>query len=156
MSEHVSFRIDESAETPLLGLVFGWAAMLPFVPGAVAVWLWRDSGAAVGLTIVWGGAVLAFLAGVRRGLSFRMPGGEDAGQIVTMLGPFLLAFAALVSPWPVASLIFLLIGYAGIALLDPIAARRRRAPLFFASFRPLQMLVPVACLGAIIVRIAVL
>lgn len=153
---HVSFRVDELPEVPALGMIFGWAAMLPFAGGAAAAWTLRDIGPAVALTIVWGGAILIFLAGVRRGLSFRTPGGEDAAQIATMLGWFLLALAALVSPSPAASLVLLIAGYTSVAILDPLAARRREVPLFFARLRPLQMLVPIAGLGSVLLRLLLL
>jgi hypothetical protein len=150
---HVAFQIEESAQIPALGKIFGWAAMLPFADGAIAVWLLPDAAPAVALTILWGGAVLLFLAGVRRGLSFRTPGGEDAAQIATMLGWFLLALAALVSPLPAALLVLLIAGYVSAAVLDPLAARRREAPLFFARLRPVQMLVPIASLGAVLLHL---
>jgi Protein of unknown function (DUF3429) len=150
MPEKVSFQVTESPQTPLLGLVFGWIAMLPFVFGALASWALTDGSHAVAATVTWGGAILAFLAGVRRGLSFRTPGGEDSAQIATMLGLFLLALAALSTDSPVVSVVLLLIGYAAIAVLDPIAAARREAPLFFARLRPVQMLIPVGSLVAIL------
>jgi hypothetical protein len=150
MSEKVSFQVEESPQTPLLGLVFGWIAMLPFVFGALATWALTDSNHAVTATVTWGGAILAFLAGVRRGLSFRTPGGEDSAQIATMLGLFLLALAALSTGSPVVAVVVLLIGYVGIAVLDPIAAARREAPLFFARLRPVQMLIPIVSLAAIL------
>jgi branched-subunit amino acid ABC-type transport system permease component len=95
------------------------------------------------------GAVRAFLAGVRRGLRFRTPGGEDAGQILTMPGFFLLALGGLVSPWPAVSLVLLIVGYAGVVLLDRIAASRREAPPFFARPRAAQMVIPVSLLCSV-------
>jgi hypothetical protein len=150
MPDKVSFQIEESPQTPLLGLVFGWIAMLPFVFGALATWALTDSHHAVAATVTWGGAILAFLAGVRRGLSFRTPGGESSAQIATMLGLFLLALAALSIDSQMVAVVVLLIGYVAIAVLDPIAAARREAPVFFAHLRPVQMLIPVGCLSAIL------
>ncbi len=45
----------------------------------------------------------------------------------------------------VAALGLLIVGYVAIAVLDPIAARRGEAPLFFERLRPFQM--PLAVLG---------
>lgn len=147
------FRIQESPEVPLLSVIFGWGPMIPFAIGAIAVWALQNDALAVRLTIIWGGAILAFLSGVRRGLSFRTPGGPAVQQIVTMLWLFLLALGALASPWPLISVILLLAGYGSIAILDPKAAERAEAPLFFARLRPTQMLVPILSLCAIGIRL---
>ena len=116
--------------------------MLPFAAGAIAAWMFRDA-TPIRLTIIWGGGILAFLAGVRRGLSFRTPGGEAFAQIATMLWLFMLAVAALASPWLVSAATMLLVGYISVAILDPRAAARQEVPLFFARLRPLQMMVPI-------------
>ena len=147
-----SFHIDETQEIPPLGMIFGWGPMVPFVVGAIAAWTFHDA-TAIRLTIIWGGAILAFLAGVRRGLSFRTPGGEAFAQIATMLLLFTLALAALASPWPIPAVMMLLAGYITVAILDPRAAARRQVPLFFARLRPIQMMVPIASLAVIICRL---
>lgn len=149
------FVVEELPETPVLGVIFGWAPMLPFAFGALAVWLLPGATEAVRLTIVWGGAILAFLAGVRRGLSFRTPGGADWRQIATMLWLYLLSLTALVLPSPIASAVVLAVGFASVAVLDPRAAARADVPLFFARLRPVQMLVPVVSLGLIALRLLV-
>ncbi len=140
---------------PALGLFLGAAAMVPFVLLAAALWLapggWQP--VAFRLLVYWGTSVLGFLAGVRRGLSFRTPGGDRPAPIVTMLWLFCLAFAALAVPWKPAAVALLLTGYASLAVMDPAAARRQEAPLFFARLRPLQMLVPILCLGAAFLRL---
>ena len=156
LPDAISFEITEPRETPWLGLFFGYVAMVPFVLGLLTFWLasepWR--GAALAITLFWGCAILTFLSGVRRGLSFRTPGGETAAQIVTMLGLFCLGFAAIVSTalaLPTVAAILLLVGYLGLEVLDPIAARRLEAPLYFARLRPAQMAIPIACLFLTIV-----
>ena len=128
----------EPRQVPWLSVVFGYGPMLPFLGGAALVWLLRgEAGSAVfRLTLLWACAILLFLSGVRRGVSFRTEGGARATQIVTMLGLFLLGFGALVA---------FSLGFGTIAVLDPIAARRGEAPLFFERLRPFQM--PLAVLG---------
>ena len=71
-------------------------------------------------------------------------------QLVFMLWLFLLGLAALVTD-PAIGLIGLLLGYISLMVLDPRAARREEAPLYFKRLRPLQMAVPVASLAAILV-----
>ena len=71
-----------------------------------------------------------------------------------MLGLFCLGFAAIVSTalaLPIVAAILLLLGYLGLEILDPIAARKLEAPLYFARLRPAQMAIPVACLFLTIV-----
>ena len=167
-SDGVTFTIHEQSAVPASGLLMGGAAMLPFVLLAVSIWVVPADGTArpVHWLVAWGSAILAFLAGVRRGLSFRTPGGERIAQIATVMWLFLLAFGALALAqltsanaggqarltWS-AAMALLLLGYASIALLDLDAARRQEVPLFFARLRPLQMLVPVASLAAACVRL---
>ena len=151
-----TFTITEPAETPWLGVFFGYVAMVPFVPGVLAYGLapepWR--GAALAVTLFWGCAILTFLSGVRRGVSFRTPGGVTAAQVATMLWLFCLGFAAIVLTalaLPLWAAALLLVGYVSLQVFDPIAARKLEAPLYFARLRPVQMAIPVLCLLATIV-----
>ena len=146
----VTFTITEPHETPWLGVFFGYVAMVPFVPGVIAFWLapepWR--GAALALTLFWGAAIVSFLAGVRRGVSFRTPGGATAGQIATMLWLFCLGFMAIVLTATGLSLgaaLLLILGFLSLEILDPIAARKLEAPVYFSRLRPVQMTIPVFC-----------
>ena len=152
----VTFTLTEPAETPWLGVFFGYIAMVPFVAGVLVFTLaaepWR--GAALTITLFWGCSILCFLAGVRRGVSFRTPGGATAGQISTMLWLFCLGFAAVVLTalaLPVLAALVLVTGYLSLQVLDPIAARKLEAPLYFARLRPVQMAIPVLCLLATVV-----
>jgi Protein of unknown function (DUF3429) len=126
--------------------------MLPFAAGAAAAWLLAPplAARAVDLTVLWGGAVLAFLAGVRRGLSFRTPGGPAPAQLATSLGLFALGFAALAVSQTAVAVSLLLAGYAALGVLDPRAADRHEAPPYFARLRPAQMLIPVLSLVAVL------
>jgi hypothetical protein len=148
--------VTESRRVPALSLVLGHGATVPFVAGAAAAWLLGQGPAALAadLTALWGGAILVFLAGVRRGLSFRTEGGPTPAQLATSLGLFALGLAALAAPRTGAALLLLLVGYAALAVFDPWAAKRGEAPLFFARLRPLQMLVPIAGLAALLAHLA--
>ena len=70
-----------------------------------------------------------------------------------MLWLFVLGAAALLSPWPEAALVLEFLGYATMAVLDPASARRDEVPRYFARLRPLQMLVPLACLAGLLLRL---
>ena len=151
-----SFTIEERPAVPLDGLVLGYGPMLPF-PASVAALLLAPAGwaaLALSLVILWGAAILIFLGGVRRGLSFRTPGGPRLTQIAMMLWLFLAGLGALLAP-PTVALVLLLAGYASLMLLDPTAARRTEAPLYFARLRPPQMAIAVASLAALLVIVLV-
>jgi hypothetical protein len=145
----------EPRETPWLSIVFGYGPMLPFVAGAAGAWLLRGElgDLAATLTILWGCAILLFLSGVRRGVSFRTEGGPTFVQIVTMLALFCLGFTALLAAtfgqatWALGLLI---LGFGLIAVLDPIAAGRGEAPLFFARLRPIQIPLAILSLDALL------
>ncbi len=143
---------QEPARVPWLSVVLGFGPMLPIAFGsALAWWRWghEQSNYLVALLIVfYAASILCFLAGVRRGVSFRQPGGATVTQIVTMFGLYTLGLAALVTSFlgqMILAIGCLIAGYAAIAVLDPIAARAGEAPLHFARLRPLQM--PIAVLG---------
>ncbi|CAA2101332.1 hypothetical protein MBUL_01123 [Methylobacterium bullatum] len=145
-----TLTVSEPRAVPWLGIVFGYGPMLPFAIGAALAWWRRDDlgDAILYLTILWGCAILLFLSGVRRGVSFRTEGGPTVIQIATMLGLFGLGFVALVSAslgLTVVALALLIAGFTTVAILDPIAARTGEAPLFFAHLRPTQ--IPIAILS---------
>ena len=146
----VHFSIEERPQVPWLSVLLAGAGVAPFALLTAGLWLSPpEYGPAwLGWLVDWGGAILAFLAGVRRGLAFRTPGGERPLQIATVVWLYVLAALALVWPHNVWRIGFLLAGYASLAIADPLAARRQEAPLFFTRLRPVQMLVPVACLAA--------
>ena len=145
---------DPKTRAPAISLLLANAAMVPIALGAAASLLSGNDRrpAITRLTIAWAGAVLCFLAGVRRGLSFRQAGGSTLGQVGATLWLFVLGAAALVSPRRDAALVLLLSGHASLATLDPKAARRGEAPRYFARLRPVQMLVPILSLVVLLVK----
>ncbi len=147
-------EITEQPAVPVDAVLLGYGAMLPFPGALVVVWLGAEAApllALAGLRI-WGAAILIFLAGVRRGLSFRTPGGPRPAQLAMALWLFGAGLAVLVLP-PVAGLAVQLAGYGSLLVLDPIAARRSEAPLYFARLRPAQMAIPVASLALLILSL---
>ncbi len=132
--------------TPLLSLVLGYgpAAILPML--ALDYWARKQIWAAEAAQL-WGAAILIFLAGVARGLSFFTNGGPRLSQIATMALRFWPGLIALVLPIRPAMLL-LAIGYAGVAFSDVPLAHANGAPAYFARLRPPQMAVAVAGLLA--------
>jgi len=143
---------DPDPHTPWESLVLAYAAMVPILAGAMACLLLHGNEAAlaVHLTVTWSGAVLCFLSGVRRGLSFRQPGGPLLSQLAAMLWLFVLGVASLLSPLRVFSLVLQILGYATMAFYDPMAAREGEAPRYFQRLRPMQMVIPITSLALIL------
>ena len=153
----MSRKIDvvERDEVPWLSVLLGYGPMMPILAGAVAAWTlpgtWRTE--AVIMTTVYAASILGFLAGVRRGLSFRTEGGPALLQIATMFVLFMLALGAqvlIVHGVAFSAVLMVLIGFLATAVLDPIAARAGQAPIFFARLRPPQMSIGVVALGVLL------
>lgn len=139
---------------PANSIIFGYGPMLPLIAAAVGARLlpapWPAI--AVRLAIVWGAMILIFVAGVRRGFGFGNRAAATMVEIATMLAYFIPAGLALVAPDPRWSLGLLVLGYALVIVLDPLAARRGDAPAHFARLRPPQMALALASLVALILR----
>ena len=144
---------DARPRVPLLSLLFGYGPALLIVAAGFAGWLlppdWQT--AAVGVGWLWATAVLLFLAGVTRGLSFFSPGGPRGAQIVQMLWLFALGLGALMTP-PWIGLALLVLGYGSIAVFDPPAARQGLAPAYFARLRRPQMALAIIGLVLLLLR----
>lgn len=137
-------REDQANTAPRSSFLLGTAAMLPIVVGALISFAApEESSWLVPAVILWSGAVLCFLGGVRRGLSFRQPGGSTVGQLVTSLWLLACGLIALAAPWQAIALAVLVGGYVSVAILDSMAARRAEVPRYFEHFRPWQMVLPI-------------
>jgi len=124
----------------LAGGIAAWSVPLAWQPIAIAFgWLWSS-------------AILLFLAGVTRGLSFFSPGGARWSQLFEMAWRFLLGLFAFATPLAWA-LPLLMIGYASVAAFDLYAAPRGMAPARFAWLRPPQILIFLAGLAGLWLRV---
>ena len=128
-------------------LLLGVASIVPLVAGATSLWPVPLAPAPLvqALCTAWAGSLLAFFAGVRRGLTFSEAGGGRVGELLTMLAVFALGVASLIalSPWLAA------LGLAVVAVADALAARRGEAPDYFSRFRPIQLGIGVVALIAV-------
>jgi hypothetical protein len=143
-----SATTTEDALIPFRSKLLGFGAMVPITASAAGAALVPPfrAGFVPRAAIVWSGTVLAFLGGVRRGLSFRMAGGPRPRQLGGMARSFGLAFAALLSPRPAMSCLLLAAGFSEVAIIDPQMAEHGEAPEFFTDLRPTQMALGVASL----------
>lgn len=137
-------RTDTPDQTPALSILFGYGPVLVILSCGIAA-LQRVPFALQGGAL-WSAAILMFLGGVVRGLSFFTEGGPRKSQMLVMLFRFGCGFAAVVlpEPWTVVPLIA---GYLSVFFYDPFAARSGAAPRFFASLRRPQMAVALLGLG---------
>ncbi len=140
---------------PPLSIVLGFGPALAIPVLAAVAWLAGDPflvAAAVALGRVWAAAILIFLAGVTRGLSFFTADGPRWSQIATTMLRFLLGLAGLLLPlgW---AFVALMLGYASVALTDLRDARTGAAPAHFARLRVPQMALALVGLLALLVRV---
>ena len=143
------FEITERPDIPLDGFVLGWIAMVPLLVCAVVSFHSERSGMAIEAGRFWAAALSIFLAGVRRGLSFRTVGGPKPRQIAMMLWLFCGGVVAVVLPArPSLGLLILL--YLSLAIVDPKVARAGDVPLYFRRLRPAQMGAALLCLGVML------
>ncbi len=145
---------EPKRQAPVASLLLAFAATVPMAAGAAAALALprRDADAIGLLTTRWAGGVLCFLSGVRRGLSFRQPGGSTLGEAGTMLSMFLAGIGGVLLPASRPTVAVLILGYAGTAVGDVRAAREAEAPRYFARLRPVQMIVPLASLAVLLAR----
>jgi hypothetical protein len=146
----------EPRRIPWLDMVFGFGPMLPIAAGAAAAWWLQGQSLdyTVALfTLLYAASILLFLAGVHRGVSFRTEGGPRLSQMVMMLVLYALGIGSLfaaVMGEAVTGLAMLIVGYAAIMVLDPIAARAGEVPLAHARLRPLQMPIALVSLAVLL------
>ncbi len=150
--------ITEHSDVPALSILLGYGPMVPFVVGAATACATQGAlkDIAILFTVIWAGSILSFLAGVRRGLSFRTEGGPTIMQIASMFVLFVLALLSILSAVlgkMIIAIGLLLAGYILIFILDPRAAKMGEAPLFFARLRRPQMAIAIGSLAVLMVVI---
>lgn len=163
--EAVAIRVTEPRSVPPESLLLGGIAMVPFPVGAALAFIPGAAGALFAdLTLLWGAAILTFLAGVRRGVSFRTERGPTRAQLGATVWYFVLGALALVlvglsdglggTAAKASAAALLGVGYASMIVLDPHAARHGEAPLFFQRLRPVQMMLPSISFAIVLVALA--
>jgi len=129
----------------------GLAAIIPILACAALAQLAPTTVpmlAARGGAVIWSACLLAFFAGVRRGLTFSEAAGARLGELATMLSLFVLAVVTLVANSPAVAAF----GLACVGLLDARAARRGEVPRYFRALRLPQMAICAAALILIQIR----
>lgn len=138
-----------------LDRLLGWGAVAPLAAGALCAWLasgnWRA--AAMSVTIIWGGAVLAFQAGVGRGLALGRGAAPSARRLALMLWLFGLAAGSMITLQPLTSLGLLIAGY--LSLLLTLRSDTTTDPHGWRppGHRPIQNLLAVVSLASVVARL---
>lgn len=148
------YTITEPSRIPLEGYLLGYGPALLIALGAALAWLLQgDSGAlALRLTFDVSVAILLFLSGVRRGLSFRAPDGPTWPQRITFFWLFGLGLLGVVFHLQPVATGLVALGFASVGLFDWLAARKEEAPPYFARLRPPQMAIATVGLIALLAR----
>lgn len=146
------------APIPFSSLVFGYGPVTPFVAAALGAWTMAAPwpGIATRLAIIWGGIILVFLAGVRRGYGFGDPKASTFREIATMvvyvfLGGLSLVFASVQQP--TLAVMCQVVGFFLVTLMDRRAAFTGDAPPYFARLRAPQMAIVLTALVALLMHI---
>jgi hypothetical protein len=127
-----------------------FAGALPFVAGALGVWLLPgERGLWAGFALqTYGAVILSFLGGIHWGLAMAgtRDGTPDARQFGASVVPSLLGWVALLLPQP-AGLVLLAFGFVSQFLYDRRAAARGFAPAWYPALRQPLTIVVVFCLA---------
>lgn len=139
-------RLDTPKRTPPLELLLGYGPAL--VLPVLAAWAWAGNGLALEAGRLWGAAILLFLVGVTRGLSFFAEGGERLGQLVAM-GTRSCAALRRCSSRPLSPFPRWSRAISASRFTIPSPRGDGTAPRFFAHLRPWQMTLAIAGLVAL-------
>jgi hypothetical protein len=150
----------DRAAIPLTSLLFGYGPMAPFAAAAIGAWILPKPWPALAthLASIWGGVILVFVAGVRRGYGFGDDKASTAVEIAAMLAYFSLGALSLLLAslsWLGVALGLQAAGYCLVCVLDRRAAFTGDAPRYFARLRVRQMPIAVAALLALLAHLLV-
>lgn len=148
-------NVPDLDRLPMHRWVLGCLPIAPLVMAAVLIWLvsplWQAVIAAG--TIYWSAILFFFLAGVRYGLALFTVEGPQPAQWLTTWLLFLLGVVVFVMPYAGLALILSGLGFAGLGVIDPRAARRGEVPVWFRVLRPPQMGLAAASIVAVLLAL---
>lgn len=145
-------------DIPPAALWLGYAGLIPFVAGAMAVWSGSGEWAAFALRaqILYGVVILSFMGAVHWGLAIAEYGSDDGsepawGRLGVSVTPALLAwFATFLVAW--AALLVLIVCFVGLFFFDVRETRAGRAPAWYPRLRRPLTIIVVLSLAASLAR----
>lgn len=145
--------LSQPARIPRLALWLGLLGAVPFLVGALGVWVPRiDHIPILGASLLYGAVILSFLGGIRWGTAIGPYGAtrqalEFSGSVL----PAIAAWLALLMP-PAAGLSLLIIGFLMQALWDVITVEEGRLPPWFGKLRMILTSIVTVSLMAILLE----
>lgn len=143
-----------ATQPPLLVVVLGYLGLLPFIGGALSIWVlplgWRSF--VLSALLDYAAVILAFMGAIHWGLAMRAEHSDPRAPLQLGLSviPPLLGWLAIASGMPLlAALPVMLVSFIGLYLADLHAVRLGLAPQWYPALRmPLTAIVSLCLLVA--------
>lgn len=143
-----------AAQPPRLAILLGYAGLIPFISGAIGIWItppaWRTD--VLTALLHYAAVILAFMGAIHWGLAMARERQDDAAhrQLGLSVLPALLGWLAISSGLPALLALALLIsGFIGLYLADVHAVKLELAPRWYPALRkPLTAVVLISLLAA--------
>ena len=134
--------------------LLGYLGLLPFIGGALAVWITSPGVAVVAerALVTYAAVILSFMGAVHWGLAMHSQHPSRDRQLALSVIPALVGWLALLFP-AVAAFPVLLVSFAVLNAADRRAAAAGAAPGWYPSLRLPLTVVVVVCLGVAWLRI---
>ncbi|WP_339079088.1 DUF3429 domain-containing protein [Pseudomonas sp. TMP9] len=149
----------DAPHPPKLALLLGYAGLVPFVSGALGIWITPEGWRVVVLAALldYAAVILAFMGAIHWGLAMRAEDAGESAQIQLGLSviPPLLGWLAISGGMPTSfALPLCLLAFGGLYAADLRAVKLGLAPLWYPSLRrPLTIIV---CLSLLVAWASVL
>jgi hypothetical protein len=143
----------DAPHPPKLALLLGYAGLVPFVSGALGIWITPEGWRVVVLTALldYAAVILAFMGAIHWGLAMRAENANEPAQLQLGLSvvPPLLGWLAISSGMPIGlALPLCLLAFGGLYAADLRAVKLGLAPQWYPSLR--RPLTIVVCLSLLL------
>lgn len=149
----------DAPQPPKLALLLGYAGLIPFISGALGIWVTPEGWRVVVLRALldYSAVILAFMGAIHWGLAMRAENAGEAAQMQLGLSvvPPLLGWLAISGGMPTSlALPLCLLAFAGLYAADMRAVRLGLAPQWYPALR--RPLTIVVCLSLLLAWTSVL
>ncbi len=137
MSEHPRPQVEQTATgIPVLALVLGYAGLVPFLAGAVELWLLPGfmTDFVEAALLAYAAGILSFMGAIHWGLAMRSHRDIVNLQLGLSVVPALLGWLALMLPVTLAYPL-LIVAFLALYFFDLQAVRLSMAPLWYPTLR---------------------